>query len=427
MERRTYRKSPGRQYEADPLRSRSGASQSGAGGNSRSGERGSPRETVSRSGTQSLQRPDPRRTRQLLRKNIIAGKSPQTSGELDEAQEIVDEQYLEDIVEEERYPSRQSGPRGVAGQRGGRSVPTSSRIPSTRELLEADEEDGAWEAFDAQVDLDDGYEESFEGEPDYGEVPPRSRMLPSAPIRRAGAPLPAQRQAIQPAYEEDYEDEYDEEEDEEPRRGKRKKKVSRRGLLLGLGTAVVLGGAAGAGVAAHELGPKLPQAIGNVGSNIEHQLEEAFQKGLTQGADNARKEMLTALGNLEGFTLDSAINAAKLTRVAYDVFVSPVVNFGSAVAVDFLTSMSRAFKSARGILANVGQDNSTLQAIQSVLDNWVSQITKMPKQLDAITGADLDGAQAYLHALQRKIQEEQAKLQNSNGTSSSGTPSVPSK
>jgi len=290
--------------------------------------------------------------------------------------------------------------------------------------------------LDAQADPDEGYEEPFEVEPGYEEVPPRSGMLPvaplmarqSAPVRTVGAPLPPLRQPV-PQYEEDYEDEYEyeDEDEEEPKRSKRKKKVSRRGLLLGLGTAVVLGGAAGAGVAAHELAPQLPQAISNVGSNIEHQLEEAFRKGLTQGADTARKEMLTALGNLEGFTLDGAITAARLTRVAYDVFVSPVVQFGATVATDFLANMSRAFKSARGILANVGQDNTTLQAIQSVLESWVSQTTKMPKQLDAITQTDLDGAQAYLRALQRKIHEEQAKLQNTNGTPASGTPAAPPK
>ena len=34
----------------------------------------------------------------------------------------------------------------------------------------------------------------------------------------------------------------------------------------------------------------------------------------------------------------------------------------------------------------------------------------MPKKVQAITDSDLDGAQSYLRALQRKIQEEQAQL-----------------
>src|SRR5215471_18761877 len=57
LERRSYRKSPGRQYgyDYDPLRSQSGS-------------------TTSRSYALLVQRPDPRRTRQFLRQSIIAGK-----------------------------------------------------------------------------------------------------------------------------------------------------------------------------------------------------------------------------------------------------------------------------------------------------------------------------------------------------------------
>jgi hypothetical protein len=47
----------------------------------------------------------------------------------------------------------------------------------------------------------------------------------------------------------------------------------------------------------------------------------------------------------------------------------------------------------------------------------------MPKKLQTITETDLDGAQAYLRALQRKIQEEQAKL---NGQQITPTPKASS-
>jgi hypothetical protein len=46
----------------------------------------------------------------------------------------------------------------------------------------------------------------------------------------------------------------------------------------------------------------------------------------------------------------------------------------------------------------------------------------MPKQLDAITNADLDGAQAYLRALQRKLDEEKAKLNSSPQTTPAAKP-----
>src|SRR6478672_5988406 len=65
LERRMYRKSPGRQYgyDYDPLRSRSSSSQLSQSGSS-----------ASRTGAILAQRPDPRRTRQLLRQSIIASK-----------------------------------------------------------------------------------------------------------------------------------------------------------------------------------------------------------------------------------------------------------------------------------------------------------------------------------------------------------------
>src|SRR5579885_2219578 len=72
-ERKTYRKSPGRQYghEYEPLRSRSGHSQSGRANTLSSHERWTDQEeTSSQFSSASSQRPDPRRTRQLLRQNI---------------------------------------------------------------------------------------------------------------------------------------------------------------------------------------------------------------------------------------------------------------------------------------------------------------------------------------------------------------------
>src|SRR5713101_2908355 len=82
FERRAYRKSPGRQYgyDYDPLRNhkRSGSSQSGRLDDSLAGDRshgGTTSRGSSRPALQLAQRPDPRRTRQLLRQNILASKS----------------------------------------------------------------------------------------------------------------------------------------------------------------------------------------------------------------------------------------------------------------------------------------------------------------------------------------------------------------
>lgn len=113
--------------------------------------------------------------------------------------------------------------------------------------------------------------------------------------------------------------------------------------------------------------------------------------------------------------------------MAYDVFVSPIVHFGSTLTGNFLNGMLSALKTARGWLQGAYQDNASLAAIQSVLESWVSQVNSMPKQLDAITDTDLDGAQGYLGALQTRLAEEKAKLNNSSSTTNTtSTPNAQS-
>jgi hypothetical protein len=425
LERRSYRKSPGRQYgyDYDPLRSRSEGSQSGKEGQAGLNERGATRGTTgSRSSSVLSQRPDPRRTRQLLRKNIIASKSRV----LDSDEAIESGGYQEDGErfhhEEEqisrRYPSHSS--------RSGHLV--HPPLPSTRELEEATDSDEEWHELEPGIDPDLDYEDPMDvrmreyiGERPvksgtlppqrYTEEPYLEQGIPSRVPGRSRRPLPPA-QPDEGEYEDDYDDDDDYYEEPPPRRRGKKRGLSRRGVLLGLGAAAV----AGTGYAAYQYAPKIPQVVGDVGANIEKQLEEAFNKGLQQGADNARKELMLALESLEGFTLEGAITAARLTRVAYDVFVSPVIQFGANIATDFLSAMLKAFKSARMLLAGVYQDNATLQAIQKVLESWVGQVNNMPKQLNAITQADLDGAQAYLRALQRKIEDEKKKISGGTGT-----------
>ena len=123
--------------------------------------------------------------------------------------------------------------------------------------------------------------------------------------------------------------------------------------------------------------------------------------------------------------MDAAIGAAKLTRVAYDVFVNPIVTFTSTVADDFLSALLNALIRARSWLVQISADNATLVALTTVLQNWVDQAHNMPKKLQTITETDLDGAQAYLKALQRKIQDEQAKLNGQNPTPTPNVTSTP--
>jgi hypothetical protein len=413
-ERRTYRRSPGRQYgyEYDPLRSPNEESQSGRIDSGGLKEPGTTRgETASKSGSLASQRPDLRRTRQLLRQNILATKArfAEEDGEQDEFQEI--EQLQEQIPEyneeedttlySKRYPTRS-----------GRLVqPHPAR---EREQIAPQEE--TWENV-GDVDPDLGYEEVDPLDTRMGYIQEQPRYTPNRPpqARQGGS-----RRSVRPIepeddyYDDEYDDEYYEEEAERvpARRKGKKRKMSRRGLLVGA-TVLAIGGA---GAAVYEMAPKLPQVVGNAAQNVEQQVQDAFQKGMAQGANDVRKEFISSLESMEGFTLDSAIGAAKLTRVAYDVFVSPIIQFGSALTGDFLNGMLKAIKTARGWLAQVYMDNPSMIAIQKVIEAWVSNVSSMPKQLNAIADTDLDGAQSYLNALKAKIAAEQAKLNNPQAT-----------
>jgi len=415
--RRTFRRSPGRQYgyDFDPLRDQTanGIGQSGRAGDSPQSEAlaGYLKDTDAldeRRGTGMLApRPDPRRTRQLLRKQILATKARggddtgQLDPEIDMDQNAFDED--ESMREDDYRPVHR-------GQRRSGSVRFPSAAPGrqfpTHDFIEPGESDELMESLsplpyeDEELDLldpDMGYEDDYDplAERVGYRDDPRAYIAEQEPVREVG------RRRSTPLVEPDIEEE------EERGSGRKKKKkgfLSRRKLIAG---AILVGGGA---VAAYELGPKLPQALENAGSNIEHQIQDAFNRGFAAGGEAVRKELINGLDTLEGVSLEGAIGAAKLTRVAYDVFVSPIVTLAATIADDFLAALLGALIKARGWLKQINADNATLIALTSILQNWVNQVHVMPKKLQAITDTDLDSAQTYLNALQRKIQAEQAIL-----------------
>lgn len=377
-ERHMYRKSPGRQYGADyPSLS----------GQLDPETRQSSQAPSSPSGSVLSPRPDPRRTRQLMRKNILAGKV--RSGVLDPSQDEDDELALPTRGPQSRRPAQ---PHDYPARR----YQTIDEEEIVQDWLQHGESEPDY------MDPDLGYEfEEEESDPLAARVRQAPRIPPANP-----------RQTIK--FDPETEDELLEEEIEEKR-----KKAARRKFLLG---AVAVGGTA---IAAYEIVPRLPGAISAGAGDLEHQLQQAFQNGVTQGANDARKELLNGLDTIEGFSLDGAIEAAKLTRVAYDVFVSPLVTLAAEVAGDFLTVTLDALITGRNWLKQINEDSPTLEALQTVLQSWVDQANTMPQKVQNITDSDLDGAQAYLRALQQKIQQEQAQL-NATPTPTSNSHSTPS-
>lgn len=428
-EKRLYRKSPGRQYgyEYDPLHSQSLSGNSSV----HSDSWGAHEQTSSRSSSGRrtsgplAPRPNPRRTRQLLRQSIIASKS---KAAVLEDTGVLDPELSDRYASAGEYPEMYEREVDTTLYSNRHHRFTSTRLappvqePYQERYVEEDEDldagEGPWAdeepAYD-YMDPDLGYDEE-EDPLAYRLAYTESPRVKSTSLRPQSTALERGRSRSVPL---EYEaDEYEDEQDQAPAKHKEKKKkggLSRRKLLIG---AVAVGGTA---VAAYELVPRLPQALQEAGTNIEHQLQDAFNKGLAAGEDAVRKEFINSLDTLEGVSLEGAIGAARLTRVAYDVFVSPLVTLAATVADDFLSVTLAALIKARSWLAQINADNATLSALQNVLQNWVNQAHNMPKKLQTITETDLDGAQAYLRALQRKIQQEQAKL---NGQATTPTPTA---
>jgi hypothetical protein len=441
LERKTYRKSPGRQYgyEYDPLQSHSGRSQNGS--------------TASRSGMLLSQRPDPRRTRQLLRQSIIASRRlddtmlEEDQPELHEPTMPVDRSrptrhvYHSPMEERPRpsmghigrtrfVPMRDEGERFSPRYRENTDRVAASAepyLPPTREFVDDGEvvqEEWPRQEGRRYVDPDLGLDEDeyLEQETYDYTVNPRARSVRTDVPSRASRQLKPRRATTRRLPEELLQEELPERsldedyiygEDEELPAGLRvvnakKPSSSRRKFLIGAG-AVVAGGAA-VGLVASQSGPKAP--LGQVGNNIANNADQQVK----DASDKAKRELLQSLLTLETFTLQGAVDAAILTRSAYDVFVSPVVKVSATITGDVLQVMLTAFTAARNLWKNVYQDSATLAAIQTVLQSWVDNVKNFPKQLNAVVDTDLDGAQAYLHLLQRKIEDEMKALNNPTPT-----------
>lgn len=431
LERKTYRKSPGRQYgyEYDPLQSRNGKSQTGS--------------TASRSGVLLSQRPDPRRTRQLLRQSIIASRRSEDDETLEQAQPELREptrapdksrptRRIQNAPAEDPRPSgkhhiartrfvpihdedEQLPPRYGANN-GRAAAPAESYRPSARQPMYNEEVvQEAWprqERYvdpDLGIDEDEGFDDLEQETYDYA-PPPRTRGLRADVPSRASSRLATRHLPEEPLEDDPYE-EYVYDEDEALPEGLhvvQKTPSSRRRFLIGAG--VVVAGGATVGLIASQANPKSPfsQAINHI-----PQAATYTQQQVNDAVTQARKALLTELHSLDTFTLEAAVESARLTRTAYDVFVAPIIKFTATITNDVLVVLLNTLESGRNFLKTVPAAtdvNNTLGSLQNVLQSWSDNVQKLPKQLNAIAETDLDGAQAYLQALQRKIQDEQNAL-----------------
>ena len=177
----------------------------------------------------------------------------------------------------------------------------------------------------------------------------------------------------------------------DPKKSGSSGKIARRALLAGVGI--------GACVAGVELAPT---ALKKVGEFTQAEIQDAFGAGV----DSGRKAVLEELSQIEGLTIDGAIGAAELTRLAVKFIVLPVSRLVSTIEGGALDVLHNALQSAKDNLAKINVHISQLDGLEDMVGQWRDNINQLPTSLDKYANADIDSAESYLKALQKKITAE---------------------
>lgn len=155
---------------------------------------------------------------------------------------------------------------------------------------------------------------------------------------------------------------------------KRPANVSRRRIITAAATVGVCGAAA---VAAPKLVPL-----------AEQKLQEAA---------------LAELKNIEGVSLDAAIEAAEITRAAVKVIVLPVAQLVSFLGAGALGLVNVALQGAHDALSFVHLSTSVVDSLQAMVQSWQTGLGQLPISLSAYADADITSAEAYLKALRKMV------------------------
>ncbi|GAC1451029.1 MAG: hypothetical protein PVSMB4_10530 [Ktedonobacterales bacterium] len=139
---------------------------------------------------------------------------------------------------------------------------------------------------------------------------------------------------------------------------------------------------------------------------------DQFTAGLEAGANQARQQLLNELEQLEGISLDAALQVAHFTRLAVQYIVLPVANAVAAIgagALDLLISAIDAVRSGLSYIPGGSQFAPPLDRLRDMLGSWRTGVKLLPIELTAYANTDIDSAQTYLTSLQAKIAAERAK------------------
>jgi hypothetical protein len=124
--------------------------------------------------------------------------------------------------------------------------------------------------------------------------------------------------------------------------------------------------------------------------------------------DAERAAVLAELEQIEGVSIDAAIQAAELTRVAVQTIVLPVARFVALVGGDALGLLLSAIDAARAALHAVGASSTLLDEFRAVVVSWQASLTSLPIALNNFVNADIQSAETYLKTLKQMIQRQQS-------------------
>lgn len=127
----------------------------------------------------------------------------------------------------------------------------------------------------------------------------------------------------------------------------------------------------------------------------------AISMAEAQGQSIARDAIRKEIGELEGVSLDAAINAAEVTRIGVNVVVLPLARFIALAGAGSLGLLLGAIDTARNLMATLHFNTSLLDAFRGVIVKWRDGAGSLPIALDAYLTADIGSAEAYLRALKR--------------------------
>lgn len=172
---------------------------------------------------------------------------------------------------------------------------------------------------------------------------------------------------------------------------RRRGRLGRRALV----GAAALSVCAAGGLALAPTAEKLAQEA------TQKAIDEAYAAGINAG----RQALLSELAQLEGVSIDAALEVATITKLAVLYIVRPVAQLLATITGDALGGLIAALGAAQSRLASINVHISQLDQLKALLTQWQQNVRQLPISLTQYATTDIDSAESYLMTLKRQIQD----------------------